>query len=145
MARKLCPACNKLNAGSATSCACGHAFATESIVPACRTTKECPACRTEQPKLLARCGCGHEFTDIVELREEQVSRVHLGWIYIGLGTVLLAACIGITIVTSGTWVVFSFGGLLLAFRGLMIRTDARATVRAIDGATGELPSAKVQR
>jgi hypothetical protein len=69
MARKICPACKKLNAGSATQCRCGHEFAASTIVERQRTTKRCPSCQLPQPRLLEICGCGHEFAEIRELRE----------------------------------------------------------------------------
>ena len=145
MARKLCPACNKLNAGSARECVCGHTFAEASIVAARRTTKRCPACRAELPRLMQRCGCGHEFEDILELRQQLVSRIHAGWSYLAVGTLVVGACVAIMMTTSMMWILGLIGGVVLMLRGLMTRADARSALRSINKAVGELPSAKVHR
>ena len=145
MARKICPACKKLNGGSAAACECGHAFPASSIVAAQRTTKRCPSCRSEQPLLLETCGCGQQFMEIVELRAELVGELHSAWARIVIGFVVLAACAGIAIATSGTWLVGLIGGVMLGVRGLMRRADARAALRNIDAAAGTLPRATARR
>jgi hypothetical protein len=144
VARKFCPSCNKLNAGSAARCACGHAFDVSTIVKQ-RTTKRCPECRQDQPLLLQVCGCGHEFDDIREVREELQERVRIGWSYIALGATVLALCTGIMVVTSLTWIIGSFGGAFLMARGFSTRADARAQLSDIEKAARALPSAKVVR
>jgi hypothetical protein len=145
MARKFCPSCNKLNAGSATRCRCGYAFAASTIRQARRTTKRCPACQQEQPRLLQVCGCGHEFGDIHEVREQLEERVRIGWSYIALGTTALLVCTGITIATSGIWIIGAFCGVTLIARGFATRADARWQLRDIQAAARALPSAKVVR
>jgi hypothetical protein len=146
VARKFCPSCNKLNAGSATRCACGHAFAASTIVKARRTTKRCPACQREQPRLLQVCGCGHEFGDVREVRQELEERVRIGWSYVALGaTVLLVCTLIIMIATSGMWIIGAFVGVTLVIRGFLTRADARSQLRDIEMAAGALPSAKVIR
>jgi len=142
MARKFCPACNKLNGGSATRCRCGHEFAASTIVQP-RTTKHCPSCKREQPLLLEVCGCGHSFDDVRELREELEESVRMGWSYVVLGVLLFAIGIGIMIATSLIWLAASFGGVALAVKGFFARADARAELRALRAAAGVLPSAKV--
>jgi hypothetical protein len=145
VARKFCPECNKLNAGSATQCACGHAFAASTIVKARRTTKPCPACQQEQPRLLQVCGCGHEFGDIREVREDLQEQVRIGWSYVALGATALLVCTGIMIVSSGTWLIGAFGGVAVLVRGFLTRAEARSQLSDIDRAAGALPSAKVVR
>ena len=144
MARKFCPACNKLNAGSATRCHCGHEFAASTIVQP-RTSKHCPECKREQPLLLEVCGCGHRFEDVRELREELEERVRMGWSYVALGVTLFAIGTGIMIATSFLWMFAAFGGVALAGRGFATRADARAELRALRAVAGVLPSAKVVR
>ena len=144
MARKFCPACNKLNAGSASQCRCGHAFAASTIVHP-RTTKQCPACKREQPLLLEVCGCGHGFDDVRELREELEERVRIGWSYAALGFIVFAIATAIMVATNLIWIAASFGGVGLACRGLFMRADARAELRTLRAVAGVLPSAKLVR
>jgi hypothetical protein len=145
VARKFCPECNKLNAGSAAHCPCGHVFAASTIVKARRTTKRCPACQQEQPRLLHVCGCGHEFGDIRAVREELEEQVRIGWSYVALGATAFVICTGIMIVTSGMWIIGMFGSVGLLVRGFVTRADARSALSDIQKAAGALPSAKVIR
>ena len=62
-----------------------------------------------------------------------------------IGLVVLVVCAAIALSTSGLWILGLFAGVILAVRGLMMRSDARAGLRDIDAAAGTLPSAKVRR
>ena len=146
MARKFCPKCKRMNAGSAKTCDCGYTFASSEMVapkPMAQMRKRCPGCGSQQPLLLEKCGCGYEFANVVELREELVSRVHVAWSYVALGAALLGVSVVISIASSGKWIVFSVGGVMLVVRGFLRRADARAALRQIDAAAGSLPPAKI--
>ncbi|MDB4955839.1 MAG: hypothetical protein JWO36_3408 [Myxococcales bacterium] len=146
MARKVCPACKKLNGGSATECSCGHTFEASSIVAARRTTKRCPSCQVELPRLRQQCGCGYAFSDIAELRDELVSRVHLGWWYMALGAVIVAGTVGAFLMGVSVLFIFaSFFGVTLGVRGLTMRVDALSVLRDIGKSARSLPSAKIVR
>jgi hypothetical protein len=83
------------------------------------------------------------FADIVELRAELVGRIHVAWSYLVIGVVVLGACVGIAIATSGTWLLGLVGGVVVALRGLMLRADAKAELRDVDAAAGVLPRATI--
>ena len=144
MARKICSACRRLNAGSATQCRCGHEFAASTIMEPRRTKKRCPGCRLDQPLLLEVCGCGHEFADVRELREQLEDRVRVGWSYVALGATVLSVSTAIVIATSGMWLIGAFAGVGLVARGITTRGDARARLRDVRTAAGTLPRAEIR-
>lgn len=145
VARKFCPACNKLNAGSAAQCPCGQAFEATSIVAARRTTKGCPACRQDLPRLMQFCLCGHEFEDVRELRGELEEQVRIGWSNVALGTIGLVILVALMFYTSFLLVLGCLGCAALAVRGVLTRSEALTQLRAIDTAVSALPLAKVVR
>ena len=145
MARKLCPACRRMNAGSATTCtSCGQAFDPSSIVSPVRL-KTCPACAAKSRLALERCGCGHVFEDVQELRAELTDRVHVGWSYVVLGLVFSAGYTGLMLAISVRWILPYALGLWLIVRGLRMRTHALHELDKIEGATAEPPRAQLVR
>jgi hypothetical protein len=145
VARKFCPACNKLNAGSAAQCTCGQTFEAKAIVASRRTTKDCPACRQDLPRLTQFCLCGHEFEDVRELRGELEEQVRIGWSNVALGVIGLAIFVALMFYTSFLLMLGCFGCAALAVRGVLTRSDALTQLRAIDTAVSALPLAKIVR
>jgi hypothetical protein len=146
VARKVCPSCKKLNAGSATTCACGHEFATSSIVLP-KEPKVCPACGRGNAQTARQCRCGLDFTlPPDELRETLQAQVVNGWILAAIGPFGIAAGVG------GILVGFVRTGFLLcatsiasALKGLRMRSLARAGQRELAAAHPPLPVAVVVR
>ena len=145
MARKVCPACKKLNGGSAVTCSrCGVAFDSSTVVSASRPTmRRCPGCKTQSNPLLYTCGCGHVFEDVQEFRDQLEDRVRVGWSYFVLGMLGFVACVALTILTSGAFAILWIGGGFLAARGLMIRRAAKLSLNEMRKVNDGLPSVRV--
>jgi hypothetical protein len=150
MARKLCPACRWMNAGSAKECSrCGAAFDAASMVAPTRPREmlhPCPQCAIEVARLTETCVCGHVFSDVRELREQLEHRASVGTSQIVIGAFGLAGCTALMIVSYGVFGIFWFGGGALIARGIATRKHAKASLAEIrTSSRGELPAAKVVR
>jgi hypothetical protein len=144
MARKFCPACNKLKAGSATECECGHVFDAASIV-AVAAPKICPHCGAGNPQKAHTCHCGRHFDlDDHETRAVMVRRRNRGqWMFFtGLVTLGLDIASYVFGGPSTMWLI-----LLPAFlisNGLRMVVGASRDLREHD-AQPRLPQATVRR
>ena len=144
MARKLCPACKKVNAGSATACSCGHTFPAESIVLP-QEGKRCPVCGTGNPRAAATCHCGFHFDDNPdEVRGLLEGRAVTGLILLIAAPFGIATGVGVILVgllkMGMALAAFSITG---ALKGVVMRQNARRGLRELAISHPPLPAARV--
>ena len=131
MARKFCPACNRLCGGSATDCPCGHVFDASTIVVA-KPPKVCLLCGDDNPADAASCHCGLDFgVSVEEVRLVLRGRRTNGAIMTGLGVSGLVT-LGVVAWMGGVFwpSLFVLAGVLLAF-GLRSLVGSMRLLRAL--------------
>lgn len=142
MARKVCPSCKKLNAGSAAACSsCGQAFNAASIVKRTKP-KQCPLCGTGNPQSAHTCHCGYHFDENPdEIRERLRDRSHAGTAMMIFGIVGVAGFLVMRVYAN----LISWGVMVasvsLGAKGLHVRAVARGHLRELDKSA--LPAAKI--
>jgi hypothetical protein len=144
MARKLCPACKVVNAGSATQCRCGHAFDVSTMVVS-KPVRRCPLCGlvADSPGA-ASCRCGYDFDSAPSTVRPQIElRKKYGWIWIFTGISCVVLSVGVLFVQVLLGGLTAIFGAYLIAKGMSTLSWTRSLLRDLDAEARQLPAARV--